>query len=318
MEALITPFLQLFSLLALGFYLARKGLFGEGFNKALSTFLLRWSLPALILASMQRPFSLENLQQAGLLVLISLGIYTLCILTALVWGGVQGGSSGTRGLFQFALIFSNVGFMGFPILEALWGRDILFWVAIYNMPFHFLVFSLGIWLVSRDPSPVKGEGKGFRFHPRELLNPGILATFAGFAAFFFSWKFPAPVYQTLSLLGGLTTPLSMLLIGSLLARSSLRKTLASPILWGVSAFRLLVLPLTALWVLVLLGLPRDMIKVGVVITAMPAAANLTLLASEYSPHPEKAGQIVFISTLGALVTIPLVVLLGEMMWKGLS
>ena len=307
MESLLTPFLQLFSLLVLGFFLARKGVFTEAFNKSLATLLLRWSLPALILVSMQKEFTPDRFSGALVLLGISWGVYGLSILVALLWGRFSTGLADVKGIFQFALIFSNVGFMGFPILEALWGREILFWAAIYKIPFHFLVFTLGVYLVS-------GGNKDRKFHPKELLNPGLLATLAGFIAFLFSWKFPSPIHQTLTMVGGLTTPLSMILIGSLLAMSSVRRTLKTPILWGLSFIRLLVLPLAVLFFMKFLKQPPEFTKVAVIITAMPAAANLTLLATEYSPKPEAAGQMVFVSTLGALLTIPILVFLGEMVW----
>ena len=311
METLLTPFLQLFSLLSLGFFLTRKGLFTEGFYKALGTLLLRWSLPALILVSMQRDFSAENLTGSLVLLGISWAIYGVTILVALLWGYWWKGDGELRGIYQFSLIFSNVGFMGFPIMEALWGRDILFWVAVYNIPFHLLVFSLGVYLVSRGKESRK-------FHPREFLNPGIISTCIGFTAFLFSYKLPAPVFHTLSMLGGLTTPLSMILIGSLLARSSVRKTLGTPVLWGLASLRLLILPLGVLAVLRLFPLPVEVLKVAVMVTAMPAAANLTLLAAEYSSRPEAAGQTVFVSTLGSLLTLPMVVFIGDLVWKGLA
>lgn len=309
MDSLLTAALQLSLMMALGFLLARQGILKKEFNEGLTAFLLRWSLPALILVSMQKDFTPDRLWDAGTVVLVSLGYYLLSLAVGEVWIRLAKPPVQDRGIHRFVLLFSNVGFMGFPVLEALWGREVLFWGAIFNIPFHFLVFSLGIRLLM-----VKPKAAGESFVATVLLNPGIVATVAGFLLFLFSWKFPKPLYDTLNVLGGLTTPLSMVLIGSQLARTSVRQTLKSPGLWGLAALRLLVIPLGLLGVLTLFPLSREIVQVGVIIAAMPAAANLVLLASAYSDRPQVAGQGVFITTLGSLVTLPLVILIMNMAW----
>lgn len=301
MSGILTPITTLMVLMLVGLILGRAGILGKEFNKGISFFLLKITLPCLIIISMQRPFS-PDVATTGLITLgTSFCLYLLFFFLSLVFVRFFTDEPQRKNIYQFVLMFSNVGFMGFPLMESLWGRDSIFLGAIFNACFNLAVFSLGIMILQ------KGKKTGHKAFMEVMVNPGIWATVLGFLLFFFSVKIPSPVYKTMDLIGGLTTPMSMVLIGSSLALSSIRASWKNLNLWLLSFFRLLVLPLMVWALLVLLPLPKEVFKVAILLTAMPAAANTTLLASEYTDQPGLASQSVFLTTALSFLTIPLVV-----------
>lgn len=306
MKGVITPVTMLMILMIIGLVLGRKEIFGKEFNRGVSFFLLKITLPCLIIVSMQRPFTAE-LASSGLLTLgLSFSLYILFFLLSLIIIKFFSDSPERKNIYQFVLIFSNVGFMGFPLMEALWGRESIFLGAIFNVFFNFFVFSIGILILK------KGQSGGENPLKEILTNPGIWATVIGFLLFFFSVKLPGPVFKTLDLLGGLTTPLSMVLIGSALALSSIRAAWKNSNLWLLSFFRLLALPLIVWLILDFLQIPKEVSRVAVLLTAMPAAANTTLLANEYTEHPGLASQSVLVTTTLSFLTIPFLVVLLQL------
>ena len=296
------PISLLLIMILVGFLLGKGGVFQQGFNQSLTFFLLKVTLPALIFVSMLKDYDPELLLDVLLILLVSFACYGLYMLVAIVFTSSMRIPRSESGLFQFALIFSNVGFMGFPIVEALWGRDYIFHTAIFNMPFHLFLFTLGVVLMTRG----KAQHKGFEW--KLLLSPGILATVLGFFFFLFSWRPPELLVKGLDMLGSLTTPLSMILIGSLLSALPKRAWGGNLPIWALCSVRLLVLPLLVFFLLQFFPLPQEISRIAVIISAMPAAANTPLLAHEYGSHELLASQVVFLTTLLSFITLPIMLM----------
>lgn len=302
---ILPPITVLMTLMVLGLALGRFKVLGKDFNKGLNFLLLKVTLPCLIVVSMQKPFTQSLAVLGGWAWLVSFFLYAGLFLVSGVVLRKSPMEDDRKGVYRFVIMFSNVGFMGFPLMEALWGRDSVFLGALFNVNFNLFVFSVGVWVLTRHQAR-----REFPF--KEIfLNPGLLATVLGFVLFLTSTALPPLVYKVVDTLGSLTTPLSMILVGSILAQSSLRAAWKGWGLWGLAAVRLLLTPV-AVWALLLpWNLPPEVCRLAVLVAAMPAAANTSLLAAEHTERPELAGQAVFLTTALSFLTIPLmVVLLG--------
>lgn len=148
-----------------------------------------------------------------------------------------------------------------------------------------------------------------QFNWKVFVNPGVVSVTIGFIIFVFSIPVPYALKGSLDLLGSLTTPLSMVVIGGLLTNSKIKDTFANWRIYAISAVRLIIIPLIVWGILVpfihhplLLGIP-------VIIAAMPAAANTAILAEEYGANGELASQSVFISTLLSIISIPIIAMI---------
>ncbi len=290
--------LVLFLLLAAGYGAGKLKVLGPDTVRGMSRFIVDFTLPALVLVSMQKPFSPELRDEALRMLGISFAIYLSALPLSALWARVIRSRGPERGVHEFGGTFANVAFMGFPIMGAYFGKDILFDVSIYNMPFQLLAFSVGVILLTR------GRAGTPRLTLRQWINPAILSTTLGFLFFLGSVRISGPLLSGLTLLGDMTTPLSMAVIGAILSRMKVKGVLGNPRVYLTTAYRLVLHPLAVWLALSALGLRGQALAVPVVLATMPVAANASILADAYGGDSETASALVFVSTAVSLITIP--------------
>jgi hypothetical protein len=295
--------LILFLLICSGFAAGKAGVLKGDTVRALSRFLVDFTLPAIIIVSMQRPFSPALRDQSVRILVISSIVYAVSFpLAYAATAAYRKAGRAELGVHRFAMCFSNVAFMGFPVAESLLGRESLFIVSIYNIPFQLLAFSVGIAMIAGK----RKDGPRGSAALKSLFNPAIVSALVGFALFLGSVSIPDPLFSAMELLGGMTTPLAMAVIGAVLAQTRLGGVLGNPRLWLTTAYRLGVHPLLVFAVAKAVGLSGMELAVPVLVSAMPVAANSTILAGVYGGDDVTASGLVFASTLLSLVTIPLI------------
>ncbi len=295
--------LVLFMVLLVGFIIYRLKIVDDNMISGLSRLVMDITLPALIITSMSFDFSREILNETVQLIFLSLGLYILSWFISILVVKAMKLSGKTKDIFQFMLIFSNVGFMGYPVINAIYGRIGVFYTSLYNFTYGLLVWTLGVWIFRRN------EGNKVSFQWKAVLTPGFVAVILGLGVFLFSIKLPQPIYQTLEMIGGMTTPLSMLAIGAIMGRSTVKGLWKNYRIYLVSLIRLLAIPLIVLVITVLFRLSPLITGVSVVLMGMPAAANTAIFAERFGGDADYAAQIVFLSTLFSIITIPGLVLL---------
>ena len=303
----------LFLLLMIGYAGKKIKLLSNQMNNDLSNFILYIALPSLMIISLSSfEYSRDMLYKSVGLIIISVVIYALSIGISYMAAGLLNMKGTTRDIFQFMVVFSNVGFMGYPVANAVYGSEGIFYAAIYNLPFNVLLWTFGIMVMSR---PLRNRGSNPLVNERGslnlkmLLNPGITSVFIGFAMFLTSTKLPGPIHLALEMLGNTTTPLSMLFAGSILADMKAKEVFTNKHVMVGSFIKLMLLPLLVLVLLKSLATDEIMIGIPVVITAMPTATNCAIFATKYGNDYHMGSQAVFITTLLAMLTIPLIVIL---------
>jgi predicted permease len=296
--------LGLFILILLGYAGKKLNIFNGTAAASFSVLLIKITLPCLIFVSFQQPFSRELLGEAGLVLGLSLLIYLVSFLVALVYPLLMGIRGRARGVHRFVIVFSNVGYIGYPLVQAVMGGEWLFHLSVFNMPFNLLCFSLGVWLISR------GGEKVPELSWRIFLNPAVICTVLGFVFFIGSIRLPIPVFRSLTMAGNITSPLGMLIVGIILAGMDPRLILGRWRNYVTSLVRLIVMPLLVCLSLYAVGIRNPMLMLCALVSATPAAASAPALAGSYGGDAEEAGALVFLSTLLSLFTMPLVVYLA--------
>lgn len=297
------PILVLFLILMTGFFARRFGVFGDNVTKGLSGLLLKVTLPALIIDSLQRTFSPELLRQSAGVLMLSLPIYLISAAVALGVGALPWVGKENAGVMRFAVMFPNTGFMGYPVVLSMLGSEALFLAVIYNLPYNLVIFTLGVVFITM------GRGGKHRFDPRILLSPAVLSVVVGFVLFSLSVTLPTPVAESLRLLGSVTTPLAMIIVGATLSGMKVNEVFGNWRIYFVSLLRLLVMPVGLLLLFSRFNINPMLLSVVVLLNAMPVAVNAALFAAEYDANPGLAAQVVFVSTMFSAFTIPLVMLL---------
>jgi len=307
MNVIFISVMKLFLMILAGFIGRKSSVIDKQTTKGLSALLIKITLPALIFTSMQKEFTGELLSQGFMITGLSFGVYGLYFIIAIIIGRFLKAGDKDTGTYQFAILFSNVAFMGFPVLSSVFGDESIFYAAMFNIPFHFFVFTIGVYLMT------KGHSDNTRFNPMLFLNPGVVSTVLGFIFFYFSLKLPPIIYDPLKLIGDITIPLSMLTVGSMLTEINHRELLAGWRIYFITFMRLIILPVIVFFFVRLFTGEPMMIYVPVVIAAMPVAVNAPLVAHEYNGNALLASRLMFISTFLSLFTLPVVLLILKMM-----
>jgi malate permease and related proteins len=291
--------LVLFLLMSVGFVSGKAGMLDQAGGKGISRLLVNFILPALIVQSMQRPFTPELRDFAYSILAVSFLSYAIAFPLAWLLVKAIGAKGAERGAHAFGAIFSNCAFMGFPVIEAILGKDAIFAASIANIPFQLLAFSVGPFILA------KTAGSSVKLGISSFVTPAAIASLVGFALFAGGVALPQPLGNALGLLGDTTTPLSMILIGSIVSKMDFRAIAARPRLYATSIFRLCLFPLVLFALLYAIGLRGMLLSLPVILAAMPVAANSAILAEAYGGDAETTSSLVLVSTLLSLITIPL-------------
>lgn len=288
----------LFILILVGYMIRKKGLLDEHCTSMISSLVMSIFLPSMIISSMQIEYNPNMAKKIFMLILISIFTYSVSILFSYFLKFIFK-SEKNLGVYQYAIIFSNVAFMGYPVIEAVLGKEAIFYTAIFNLPFNVLAYTVGTYLLCKG-------NEEYSFSLKSLVSPIILSIFIGLILFVFNIRLPEFLNKPIELLGSVTTPISMLVIGSLLANSSALECFSNKKLYFTSFLRLIFLPILVYLILRLKVSDPLLLAIPVVITAMPTAANAAIMANEYGADTTLASQIVFFTTLLSVATIPFI------------
>ena len=282
--------------MAMGYTANRLGYLGGETDQKVCKIILNITLPAMIVASVAGGDTLPGAAEILAVLRVAAVFYGMEVLVTLFVPRLLGGTDKQKGVWRYTLMFPNVAFIGYPVSVALFGPEALFYAVILVLPFNLLAYTLG---------PLMLAGRA-RFRWQQLVSPCIIASVIALIAALGHIGLPAIVGECLSFVGNLTVPLSLLVVGSLLAGLPMQQMLGGARVWVLSAVRLLVMP-AALW-LVLRNLAMDPLVMGIAVTqmAMPTAINGTILCMAYGGDSEAMAQITFMTTLASIVTIPLV------------
>ena len=208
-----------------------------------------------------------------------------------------------QGLYIFMTVFSNIGFMGFPVMKAIFGNDAVFYTAIFNMLFNLLVFSVGTGIMGY------GTGKKMKFNPKDLLSPGVVASLVALVIYMGKIQFPDVISSTVTMIGDITTPIAMLIIGSTLANIPLKEVFSELRIYPYTVIKQVIIPVLAYPILRLFIQDPLILGVTLIMISMPVANSAVLFATEYDGDVSLAAKAVFMTTLLSIVTIPFIVAL---------
>ena len=303
-SGIIFQMITLFVMMFAGYVSARAGLISPSFRRGLSSLVLSTAFPCCIVSSV--------LQSGGApgSMLVALGVsvafFALMIALAAVLVRIVPTPKEERNLDQLLLVFTNLAFMGIPIIQALYGVEGVAMLSMFLLVFNFLVFTYGVMLL---------DGSG-DINLRQLVNPGVVSALIALFFGLTGWRLPDPVESALASIGSINTPMAMMIIGASLAHSDIRAAFANPRLYRVSFLRLIVMPLVFIGLALVMPINRMLAGLCVIVAAMPIAGNCSMLSDIYTPEDMTASHATIVSTLISGVTLPLLVLVMSMVGLG--
>lgn len=294
--AAVNQILVLFIIMFIGVIAKKKNIIDENIEKSISTIVVKIGMPAMVLSSSSIAYSSEIVPNMTNIFLITVISYIAIIAFGMLSSLVFKFERNTANVYTSLIVFANVGFMGYPVARALYGEIGVFYTSIVNLVFLTIVWTYGILLYN-------SKGK---LNLKSLANIGTISSLFGILLFLLQIHIPGPVLSALDLTGRMTTPLSMLLIGALIANVNVKELFSDWKVYWTSFIKLLVIPLITALLLKLLNYNEMVISICTIMAAMPAAATNAIFAKEFDVNPTFASIGVFITTLLCIFTLPLI------------
>ena len=294
--------MTLFALVVVGYIAGKQDYLGGDFDRQLSRLVINITCPALILSSAMTG-ELPDRRFILPLLLISIITYILLAGVAFLLPRYLTKNKADEGVIGFALMFGNVGFMGYPVVASIFGHEAVFYAAVLNVVNTFTVFTVGTILITG-----RGELKQERFEKKVLYSTPMLSAYLTMAIVALRIdNIPAAISQPLTMLGNITVPAALLIIGSSMSNLSLRTMLGNRTVYVTTLLRLAVLPVAVHFLMRALGFSDFVVNINTVVIAMPVATYGTILCLKYEKDTTTITEVTFISTLLSMLTIPLLV-----------
>ena len=298
MDNIVTQMVILLLLVVAGFVSNKCGLTGGDFDRRLSNFIINVSCPSLILSSVMGDVVPDRRLIIPLLVV---GFLTYVALFGVAWllPRYFVRVAYMRGMYSFMLMFGNVGFIGYPVVASIFGPQAVFYACLLNVPNTLFIFVVGTVFVL-------GGGGKLRFSPRTLYCPGMIASYLSIVIVAMGWEqVPRVVAEPLRLLGGITVPGALLVIGSSMANIGRSHMLGSPRIYVMAALRLMAIPVLIYALSALAGVDETVNRVNTVIIGMPVASYGTMFCLKYGRDETEMVRGTLVTTILSVVTIPL-------------
>lgn len=297
-QILLQQTIIMFALMLLGLLLSRRGMITEQGSRDLSNVLLYAVIPCVILRSYMSEFNTEKLRAMGLSALIAVIAFAASIAVAYL-------TCGTRHRIEnFAVAFGNAGFIGIPLVTAVFGPEAAFYVVSFSTFANLLQWTYGIVIISG-----KKETMNLRM---VFVNPVFISMVIGIALFVLQPTLPTVVTGTIGYIADGNTVLAMIILGYYLSKVQLRGLFADVRLYLFSALRLLVVP--AVTILVFLPFPfarGEITLITLIAAATPIASSTAIFAQKFDQDYRRAVSYVCLSTILSVATLPLVMLFAE-------
>lgn len=290
--------IPVFFILALtGYVLVKIRILNDSAVKGISGTLMYAAMPALIFSSFVKDISPDIFIDFAEAFVITAAVYLFFIaFAALIYMNKK---TGQAAIGKLSIVFSNCAFMGIPVIQSLFGSEGIIYTSIFILFYNIFLWTYAIKLYDSRLDVKKNYFSA-------ILNPGIIAMAAGFLIGFFEIPMPYFILKTTDLLGSLTTPAAMLIVGAMFAQKSMLASFKSLVILKISLIRLILIPvvLTAVfWALNITGLHVNVI---IILSAMPVATTVAIMAEQYNKEPSLAAGAVGYSTILSVITVPVI------------
>ena len=300
---MVEVMMTLFAIVIVGWVAGKLGYMGGDFDKKLSSLVINITCPALILASAMTG---ELPDRRLILPLLGISALTYILLTgvAFLLPRFLTRKKEDEGVVGFALMFGNVGFMGYPVVASIFGQQAVFYAAVLNVVNTFAVFTIGTILIEGD------LGDKRHFQKKVLYSTPMLSAYMAMLIVALGIDgIPGVISQPLTMIGNITVPAALLIIGSSMSQLSTRMMLGNLTVYTTTIFRLMLIPVGFYFLCNAMGFDSYVVNINTVVIAMPVATYGTILCLKYNRDTTFITEVTLITTLLSMVTIPLLTIL---------
>jgi len=300
-EIVLHQAIMMFILILVGAGCFKLKLLSKETVSQISGLVLKVVNPIVILMAYQKEYRPELVQNLGRTFIVSVIAYIIAMTVSYLC--IRNKEGRETVIERFSCIYSNCGFMGIPLVMAMFGYDGVFYLTAFLTVFNALVWSHGVMQMSGEKS-LKSLGKVLR-------SPAIIAIITGMILFFARIELPAVIAETLEEIGSLNTPLAMIVAGATIIQTDLLKVFQKPRVFYICFLKLLIIPVLAILVFKLIPFDKTVEMTVLAAIAAPSAAICTMQCLNYHRNAAYASELFGVTTLFSIGTMPLMMVIYE-------
>lgn len=304
---LLQQMMVLFIIMMIGFLCRKIGLINEQGSRMLSGIVVNVANPALILSSSANKESTIQGKELAVTLGLAVFFYLILLVLAEVVPRLLRVNRSDYGVYKAMTVFSNIGFMGFPLLSAMYGSEALLYASLFTIPFNILIYTYGVSSMRKIEETKKEEKQSIQWS--KIFNIGVIFSIIAVVLYLTRLPVPKVITDAAGTLGNLTAPLSMIVIGDAMSQMKLRELITDKKLMLFTVLKLLVIPIIGLFIVKQLGLSPMLNGVFLVMLATPVGSMTAMLAQQYDGNYELASKGVALTTLLSVITMPIVSLI---------
>ena len=299
---LIKQVFIMFVLMAIGFVAYRKQILSNQGTKDIGKLLLNVAIPMIVISNFCVEKSAEKTAELFESALLSF----LCMALSVAFAYLAYHKKDR--IAEFSAAFSNAGFIGIPLVQAIFGSGAVFYISVMIVLINLLQWTYGVYTMTDDKSVMDFK--------KIMKNPLILSVGIGIVIYFLNIRLPKIAMDIISSISAINTPLAMIVSGVYLAQSDLLNAMRKKDAWLLSLSRLIVIPLIVMLVFRFLPFGGTAMKLSILLAgACPVGSNVAVFAQQYDKDYRKGVEYVCVSTLLSILALPLVIFVANLLFK---
>lgn len=296
---IFTVFFQMLAILVMigaGYFMTRIKMMDGHTNAQMSNMIVNVFNPCLILSSAANSVGMISLDTMGVTVLVAVGMFAVFILVGMILSPFFDKKREQRMLFQLMFVFSNLGFIGIPVVSSILGAEYVVYVTEFLLIYTLVFYTYGVALI---------DGKFSLSSLKAMINPGTIFGVAAILVIVLELPLPGFLKISITYLGNVTSPMALVAVGFTLAHSDLKNIFCQPRLYLFSLVKLLVLPLLMLPLLKLVTDNAALLSVCMIMFGMPVGNMPLILGAQKGIDGATCGAAIILTTVLCVFTIPI-------------
>lgn len=298
-QIVLQQILILFMMIGIGYLSAQYKVVDGQLARPLTNLILMVMTPAVIITAFQ--VSAKDLEVGNMLIAAVTAVLVFLVGGLMAHLVFHREPVSRQGMLIFSAVFYNAGFFGLPLVKAVLGDLGAAYTSIFVAVFNVMLWTYGVWLMD-------GKNGGSRL--RNLANPGVITVIIVLLFYAFKITLPGIIRQPIASLAAVQSPMAMIIVGIQFHTFREQFNLKDAGAWKVMLLRDLLVPLLILPVIYLLTHDETLFLACALTAATPTAMNSVLFATRYEKDINLAVQMVMLTTLGVIITIPLIMALA--------
>lgn len=284
----------LFIFMFCGFLLGKSKKINPEHTKILSVLVVYLFLPCTVFNSFYKNFTISNLTQYYVLIIVS--VATLCVLALFAHGmsRLLSKNDYKRKVYKYSLVIPNYGYMGYALAQSLYGTEGLLHMVLFALPFTFYIYTFGYCMLTNQKLSFK-----------RLINPVVISILLGAVFGLSSIKLPSVVETFVSKSGSCMAPISMLLAGMTISEFSVKHMICDIKTYFISIMRLALIPLAVMFLLKMF-FDDTVVRAAVLLCAMPCGLNTIVFPKLVGEDSKEGAKLAFVSSILSMLSIPLI------------